>query len=101
MTEQVFVQARVDKELKKEVLEIYEALGMDLPTAIRMFLVRSKLVRGIPFDTTLPKAIVTRSEALNALDDMFQQASDVPEMTLNEINAEITSVRDAKKKAKK
>ena len=99
--EQVLVQARVDKELKKEVSEIYEALGMDLPTAIRMFLVRSKLVRGIPFDTTLPKAIVTRTEALNALDDMFQQASDVPEMTLNEINAEITSVRDAKKKAKK
>ena len=101
MMEQVLVQARVDKELKKEVSEIYEALGMDLPTAIRMFLVRSKLVRGIPFDTTLPKAIVTRTEALNALDDMFQQASDVPEMTLNEINAEITSVRDAKKKAKK
>lgn len=101
MTEQVFVQARVDKELKKEVSEIYEALGMDLPTAIRMFLVRSKLVRGIPFDTTFPKAIVTRSKALNALDDMFQQASDVPEMTLNEINAEITSVRDAKKKVKK
>lgn len=101
MAEQVLVQARVEKELKKEVSEIYEALGMDLPTAIRMFLVRSKLVRGIPFDTTLPKAIVTRTEALNALDDMFQQASDVPEMTLNEINAEITSVRDAKKKDKK
>ena len=39
MAEQVLVQARVDKELKQEVSEIYNALGMDLPTAIRMFLV--------------------------------------------------------------
>ena len=35
MAEQVLVQARVDKELKQEVTEIYEALGMDIPTAIR------------------------------------------------------------------
>lgn len=30
MAEQAFVQARVDKELKQEVAEKYEALGMDL-----------------------------------------------------------------------
>ena len=100
MGEQTLVQARVDKELKQEVSEIYEALGMDLPTAIRMFFVRSKMVRGIPFDTTLPKNVVTRAEALRALDDMFNQASDVPEMSLDEINAEIAEVR-ADRKARK
>ena len=92
MAEQTLVQARVDKELKQEVTEIYEALGMDIPTAIRMFFVRSKMVRGIPFDTTLPKGVVTRTEALSALDDMFKQAEAVPEMTLDEINAEIADV---------
>ena len=100
MGEQTLVQARVDKELKQEVSEIYEALGMDLPTAIRMFFVRSKMVRGIPFDTTLPKNVVTRAEALSALDDMFNQASDVPEMSLDEINAEIAEVRTARKAGK-
>lgn len=100
MAEQTLVQARVDKELKQEVSEIYEALGMDLPTAIRMFFVRSKMVRGIPFDTTLPKNVVTRAEALSALDDMFNQASDVPEMSLDEINAEIAEVRSARKAGK-
>ena len=100
MAEQTLVQARVDKELKQEVSEIYEALGMDLPTAIRMFFVRSKMVRGIPFDTTLPKNVVTRAEALSALDDMFNQASDVPEMSLDEINAEIAEVRTARKAGK-
>ena len=101
MSEQVLVQARVDKDLKQEVSEIYNALGMDLPTAIRMFFVRSKMVRGIPFDTTLPKGVVTRAEALTALDDMFHQAADVPEMTLDDINAEIAEVRAARKAAGK
>jgi DNA-damage-inducible protein J len=101
MAEQALVQARVDKDLKQEVAEIYEALGMDLPTAIRMFFVRSKMVRGIPFDTTLPKNVLTRSEALDALDKMFEQASDVPEMSLDEINAEIAEVRADRKAAKR
>lgn len=100
MAEQTLVQARIDKTLKQEVSEIYEALGMDLPTAIRMFFVKSKMVRGLPFDTTLPKDVVTRTEALSALDDMFKQASDLPEMTLDEINSEIAEVRAARKAAK-
>ena len=91
---------RHHKTLKQEVSEIYEALGMDLPTAIRMFFVRSKMVRGIPFETTLPRDVITRTEALSALDDMFTQASDIPEMTLDEINTEIAEVRAARKAAK-
>jgi DNA-damage-inducible protein J len=100
MAEQALVQARVDKELKQEVAEIYEALGMDLPTAIRMFFVKSKMVRGLPFDTTLPKNVLTRTEAMNALEDMFSQAADTPKMSLDEINAEIAEVR-ANRRAEK
>jgi DNA-damage-inducible protein J len=100
MAEQALVQARVDKELKQEVAEIYEALGMDLPTAIRMFFVRSKMVRGLPFDTTLPKNVLTRTEAMNALEDMFSQAADAPELSLDEINAEIAEVRANRRAAK-
>ena len=47
LEEQALVQTRIDKDLKQEVTEIYEALGIDLPTAIRMFFMRSKMVRGI------------------------------------------------------
>ena len=32
------VQVRVDEKLKEDVTTIYEELGMDLPTAIRIFL---------------------------------------------------------------
>ena len=54
MAEQVLIQFRADKALKQEVTEIYESLGMDLPTAFRMFMVRSKAVKGLPFEATLP-----------------------------------------------
>lgn len=100
MAEQALIQVRVDKALKEEVSEIYEMLGLDLPTAIRMFLVRSKLERGLPFTTMLPKATVTRSEALDALDTLFLQASGAPDMTPDEINAEIAAVRAARKAVK-
>ncbi len=95
---QVLVQFRVDSDLKNEVSEIYSALGMDLPTAFRMFMVRSKMVRGIPFETVLPENTVTRAEGLAAFEELRKQASDVPEMSLEEINAEIAEARQNRRK---
>lgn len=93
MAEQVLIQFRADKALKQEVTEIYEKLGMDLPTAFRMFMARSKMVKGLPFDATLPKEAITRTEAKNAFYELRRQAADVPDMSLEEINAEIASAR--------
>ena len=93
MSEQVLIQFRADKELKQEVSEIYESLGVDLPTAFRMFMTRSKMVKGLPFEATLPKSTVTRAEAKRAFYELRQQASDLPEMSLDEINAEISAAR--------
>ena len=95
MSEQVLVQFRADKALKNEVTSIFESLGLDLPTAIRMFLARSRAVRGIPFEVTLPETEpqITRAEAWQAFQNLREQASDVPEMTMEEINAEIAAIR--------
>lgn len=101
MAEQVLIQFRADKELKKEVAEIYESLGMDLPTAFRMFMKKSKLVRGVPFDVKLPEKSVTRSEALAAFENMRSEAMDLPEMTLDEINNEINAARTARREKMK
>ena len=76
MAEQVLIQFRADKALKQEVTEIYEKLGMDLPTAFRMFMTRSKMVKGLPFDATLPQETILRDE----------------------INAEIQAVREERKR---
>jgi len=97
MVEQVIVQTQIDKTLKEEVTEIYETLGMDIPTAIRMFFTRSKMARGIPFDTTLPDNVVTRAEALEAFSELRKEAADVPEMSLDEINQEILEIRTERK----
>lgn len=96
MAEQVLIQFRADKLLKQEVAEIYEALGMDLPTAFRMFMTRSKMARGLPFEATLPEKVITRTEAKKALQELRAQAADLQEMTLDEINAEISAARAAR-----
>lgn len=98
MAEQVLIQFRADKLLKQEVAEIYEALGMDLPTAFRMFMIRSKIVKGLPFEATLPEKMITRTEAKNAFFELREQAADLPEMSLDEINAEISVVRAERKR---
>lgn len=97
MPEQVLIQFRADKALKQEVAEIYERLGMDLPTAFRMFMAKSKMVRGLPFEATLPENTITRAEAKNAFYEMRKQMADIPEMSLDEINAEILASRTEKR----
>lgn len=97
MSEQVLIQFRADKTLKQEVADIYEQLGMDLPTAFRMFMARSKMVKGLPFEATLPPDTLTREDARNAFWDARKQLSNVPEMTIDEINAEIAAARKERK----
>ena len=70
----------------------------DLPTGFRMFLTRSKMVKGLPFETTLPETTITRAEAKNAFYELREQVADVPEMSLNEINAEISDFRAERKR---
>ena len=98
MAEQVLIQFRADKALKQEVTEIYESLGMDLPTALRMFMSKSKMVKGVPFEVRLPENTITKAEAMRAFNDLRSQASNLPEMSLEDINAEITAARADRKK---
>ena len=62
----------------------YNALGIDLSTAFRIFMERTKEVRGFPFST--PARKITHAEALMAFDELREQARNVPEMSLDEIN---------------
>lgn len=41
---------RLDEDLKNQASRVYEQLGLDLPTAIRIFLKRSIAVDGMPFE---------------------------------------------------
>lgn len=92
MAEQALIQFRADKTLKDEVSQIYEQLGLDLPTAFRMFMARTKLVRGLPFELKLP----TEKLELNPFESLRAQTATLPELSLEEINAEISEVRKAR-----
>ena len=98
MAEQVLVQFRADKALKEEVADIYSQLGMDLPTAFRMFMNKSKQVRGLPFVAVLPP-VTKREDFRSAFMSLREEAGDVPEMSLEEINAEISAARAERKRA--
>ena len=89
------VQIRIDNELKNEVCAIFEKLGLDLSTAIRMFLKRAVLENGIPFCVTLPREEYTAERAMIAMKEMSESAykNGLSNMSLNEINAEIEAVR--------
>ena len=46
----------------------------------------------------LPEQTITRTEAKNAFYELRQQAAAVPEMSLDEINAEISAARAERKR---
>lgn len=54
MADQSFIQVRIDNNLKKDAIDVLDEIGMDMPNAIRMFLKRVVLERGLPFDAKLP-----------------------------------------------
>jgi len=71
MSDTVTVQTRVDPELKRDVDEILATLGLDMPTAIRMFLARVRLTLGIPFPLT-----TTSSQLVAAMNEADRLAAD-------------------------
>ena len=56
---------RVDRDLKKEMDEIFNSLGLDTSTAIRMFLKQVERRRGLPFDVVIPSKIPLEYESLS------------------------------------
>ena len=89
------VQFRIDDDLKNDAIKLYDRLGIDLSTALRMFLKRSVSVNGIPFAMVLPKEDYSASKALGFMDELNKSASEngVDEMSLDDINSEISSYR--------
>ncbi len=44
------LQVRMDSKLKREVEELYSKLGISVADAVRMFMVQSLEVQGLPFE---------------------------------------------------
>lgn len=47
------IAVRVDDKLKKEATALFNELGLDMTTAVKLFLKQSVLTRSIPFEVKL------------------------------------------------
>ena len=96
------IQFRVDDNLKAEATSVFEQLGLDLSSAMRMFLKRSVDVKGIPFPMVLEQEAHKASEARALMREMqaISEKNGNSETTLNEINEEIAKTRIERRKPK-
>lgn len=97
---QALVQARMDSQLKDSVAAIYDALGIDLSTAIRMFFKKTLMVGGIPFEMVLPASNLKRK----SFNDLFEAAREQvvsSGMTEKDVAEEIAAYRRERRKSRK
>lgn len=92
------VTVRIDSEMKSQFDELCEQFGMSANTAFNIFVKAVIRSRSIPFTIR-----GNRTETPSALDLFLKQrqvaeASQEPEMTLDEINAEIRAAREERHK---
>ena len=51
------VQVRIDEDTRLKATELFDRLGLDIPTAIRMFLKQSIELNGLPFQPRIERDI--------------------------------------------
>lgn len=61
---------RIDSNVKKQAQELFNALGMDMTTAINVFLRKAIQRQGMPFDVTLGHMPQETREAFAEVQDM-------------------------------
>ena len=90
------IQFRTEESSRIKASNICEKLGIDLPTYMRMCISRLIQENGIPFSMNLND--MSENKAIRAMKAASRIAEEngIANMTLDEINAEINAVREAK-----
>ena len=97
------LQVQIEDSLKERASAIYEALGIDLSAAVRLFLKQSVMENGLPLHMTADsQRELTIEKGMKAIERMQEESerNGNCNMTLDEINAEIAAVR-AERRARK
>jgi len=82
MSRTATVRARIDPDLKAEVVELLNTLGVSTTDAITMFFSQIKLQQGLPFPVKIPSETTRRTfeatdngrelHSYESLDDLFE-----------------------------
>ena len=86
------VQFRVDENERAEATTILNQLGLDLPSYFRICMARLIKERGIPFSMKIDDTDNKGIQALKRASKIAEKYS-ISDMSLDEINAEITASR--------
>ena len=89
------IQVRVDSETKEAAASLFEALGMDISTAVRAFLKKAIAEVGMPFDMKLDESTRRAMAAVRSMRETSENNGN-SEMSLDEINDEIAKARSGK-----
>ena len=88
---------RLDSSMKAQFDNLCSQFGMSANTAINIFVNAVVRSRSIPFSISLASENTSNEKALEAFEKLRQEASTLPEMTLEEINEEIRAARRERK----
>ena len=104
MADTTNLSIRIDRDLKNEADQMFNALGMNLTTAITVFVKQAVMLKRIPFEIALydDEKEASRLEAIEALDRIQKNSviNGTDKMTLDEINAEIAAARKERRERK-
>ena len=90
------LQVRIDDDLKNKASALFNELGIDMSTAVRIFFLKCLAVGGIPFEMNINN---TSIRAMMALESMGKKSKELgnDKLTLDEINRIIDEVRNEKR----
>lgn len=91
------IRSRVEPELKDEATKILQACGLDLSTAIRLFLNNVVVAKGLPFDIAPNPATIAAMEKARQLSARFSS----PEELFNELEGKDDGEKGRKKIAER
>lgn len=80
-------QIRIDKDVKQQAVSLFNDLGMDMSSAVNIFLRQCILRGGLPFSVELPKY---KEETLKAMEE-------AKEISKNTKEPSYSSIEDLKK----
>ena len=95
---QTAMTVRIDNQQKAKFDSLCEQFGMSSNTAINIFVRQVIRLRRIPFIISAAESDEDiRAKAIQTIKEIREDAQNRPELTLDEINAEINAVREARR----
>lgn len=88
------IQFRAEETARIKAINICERLGIDLQTYLRMCMSRLIMENGIPFSMKLNNESENRGLSAMKAASRIATENGISEMTLDEINAEISAARE-------